>query len=543
LAEGDVNAMTSTQTLDPTELECIGIYNAGGIYRNLSTAQLYEEIIRRGEARMAEGGAVAVRTGKHTGRSPNDKYIVREPTSEGRVAWGKVNRPLSEANFEILRNRLLAYLQRRDLFVQDCFVGADSRYRLPLRVITDTAWQSLFAHSLFIRPTADQLQGFAPGFTIIAAPGFRAVPQIDGTDSDTAIVIHFGQRLVLIACSAYGGEIKKSVFTLMNYLLPLQGVLSMHCSANVGKGGHSALLFGLSGTGKTSLSADPQRPLIGDDEHGWTDQGIFNFESGCYAKIIKLSPEAEPQIFGAIHRFGALLENVVMDDETRELQLDDGSITENTRAAYPLTYIQNAMPTGLAGHPRDIIMLTADAFGVMPPIARLTPQQAMYHFLSGYTAKVAGTERGLGKEPQATFSTCFGAPFMVLHPTAYAKLLGERIAQHSVRCWLVNTGWNGGPFGVGERIKIAYTRKMVQAALDGDLDAVPTRRDPVFGIEAPIACEGVPSEILQPRQTWQDPDAYDRQAAELANKFAASFETFAEFVSPEVRAAGPVGRG
>jgi len=535
--------MTCKQTLDPTELESIGIYNAGGIYRNLSTAQLYEEIIRRGEARMAQGGAVAVRTGKHTGRSPNDKYIVREPTSEGHVAWGKVNRPLSEGSFETLRKRLLAYLQRRDLFVQDCFVGADPRYRLPLRVITDTAWQSLFAHSLFIRPTADQLQGFASGFTIIAAPGFRAVPQIDGTDTDTAIVIHFGQRLVLIACSAYGGEIKKSVFTLMNYLLPLQGVLSMHCSANVGKGGDSALLFGLSGTGKTSLSADPQRPLIGDDEHGWTDQGIFNFEGGCYAKIIKLSPEAEPQIFGAIHRFGALLENVVMDDQTRELLLDDGSITENTRAAYPLTYIQNAMPTGLAGHPRNIIMLTADAFGVMPPIARLTPEQAMYHFLSGYTAKVAGTERGLGNEPQATFSTCFGAPFMVLHPTAYAKLLGEKIAQHAVECWLVNTGWNGGAFGVGQRIKIAYTRKMVQAALDGDLDAVPTRRDPVFGIEVPTACEGVPSEILQPRQTWQDRDAYDRQAVELAIKFVANFQAFAQFVSPEVRAAGPVARG
>ena len=535
--------MTCKQTLDPTELESIGIYNAGGIYRNLSTAQLYEEIIRRGEARMAQGGAVAVRTGKHTGRSPNDKYIVREPTSEGHVAWGKVNRPLSEASFETLRKRLLAYLQRRDLFVQDCFVGADPRYRLPLRVITDTAWQSLFAHSLFIRPTDDQLQGFAPGFTIIAAPGFRAVPQIDGTDSDTAIVIHFGQRLVLIACSAYGGEIKKSVFTLMNYLLPPQGVLSMHCSANVGKGGDSAVLFGLSGTGKTSLSADPQRPLIGDDEHGWTDQGIFNFEGGCYAKIIKLSPEAEPQIFGAIHRFGALLENVVMDDETRELLLDDGSITENTRAAYPLTYIQNAMPTGLAGHPKNIIMLTADAFGVMPPIARLTPEQAMYHFLSGYTAKVAGTERGLGNEPQATFSTCFGAPFMVLHPTAYAKLLGEKIAQHAVKCWLVNTGWNGGAFGVGQRIKIAYTRKMVQAALDADLDAVPTRRDPIFGIEVPTACEGVPSEILQPRQTWQDRDAYDRQAVELAIKFTANFQAFAQFVSPEVRAAGPVARG
>jgi len=534
--------MTLMQTLDPAQLESVGIYYPARIYRNLSTAQLYEEVIRRGEGRMAHGGAVAVLAGKHTGRSPNDKYIVREPSSDKHVAWGTFNQPISEANFETLRKRMLAYLQRRDVFVQDCFVGADPRYRLPLRVITDTAWQSLFAHSLFLRPTPDQLQSFAPGFTLIAAIGFRTAPEIDGTASDTAIVMHFGQRLLLIAYSAYGGEIKKSVFTLMNYLLPLQGVLSMHCSANVGKKGDSALLFGLSGTGKTSLSADPQRPLIGDDEHGWTDQGIFNFEGGCYAKIIRLSPKAEPQIYGAIHRFGALLENVVMNEETRELLLDDGSITENTRAAYPLTYIENAMPTGLAGHPKNIIMLTADAFGVMPPIARLTPEQAMYHFLSGYTAKVAGTERGLGNEPQATFSTCFGAPFMVLHPTAYAKLLGEKISRHRVKCWLVNTGWNGGPFGVGRRIKIGYTRKMVQAALDGALDAVPTHTDPVFGIEVPTACPGVPSELLLPRQTWQDPEAYDRQAAELAKRFSDNFGAFAAFVSPEVRAAGPVGR-
>jgi len=527
------------QTWDPKELEQHGIFNAGTVYRNLSTPQLYEHIIRRGEAAIAAGGAVVVRTGRHTGRSPSDKYIVREPSSAQHIAWGKVNRPLAEASFDTLRKRMLAYLQRRDLFVQDCYVGADPRYRLSLRVITDTAWQSLFAHSLFIRATPEQLEGFVPNFTIIAAPGFSAVPSIDGTDTDTAIVIHFGQRTALIARSAYGGEIKKSVFTIMNYLLPRQGVLSMHCSANVSQAGDSALLFGLSGTGKTSLSADAQRPLIGDDEHGWSDQGVFNFEGGCYAKIIKLSPEAEPHIYAAIHRFGALLENVIMDPESRTLLLDDGSITENTRGAYPLDFIPNAMSTGQAGHPKNIIMLTADAFGVMPPISRLTPDQAMYHFLSGYTAKVAGTERGLGNEPQATFSTCFGAPFMTLHPTVYAKLLGERIAQHQAGCWLVNTGWNGGPYGVGQRIKIAYTRRMVQAALDGELAEVPLRTDPTFGIQVPTACEGVPSELLQPRQTWRDPEAYDRQAALLAQKFMQNFQEFAQYVSADVRTAGP----
>lgn len=528
------------QMWNPKELEQHGIYNAGNVYRNLSTPQLYEEILRRGEARLAAGGAVVVRTGRHTGRSPKDKYIVRELSSAEHIAWGRVNRPLDEAHFDILRKRILAYLQRRDIFIQDCYVGADPRYRLSLRVITDTAWQSLFARSLFIRADAAQLPGFTPNFTIIAAPGFHAVPEVDGTDSETAIVINFGQRTALIAYSAYGGEIKKSVFTIMNYLLPLQGVLSMHCSANVGKNGDSALLFGLSGTGKTSLSADPQRPLIGDDEHGWTDQGIFNFEGGCYAKIIRLSPTAEPHIYAAIHRFGALLENVVMDEETRELKLDDGSITENTRAAYPLDYIPNALPSGQAGHPRNIVMLTADAFGVMPPIARLTPEQAMYHFLSGYTAKVAGTERGLGNEPQATFSTCFGAPFLPLHPTVYARMLGEKMAQHRAKCWLVNTGWNGGPYGEGQRIKITYTRRMVQAALDGELDQVPMRKDPIFGILVPTACEGIPMEILNPRQTWQDPEAYDRQAVGLARRFVQNFEAFAQFVPDDVRMAGPV---
>lgn len=527
------------EPLNPEELIQHGIYNPGHVYRNLSIPQLYEHIIRRGEANIAQGGAVVVRTGRYTGRSPNDKYIVREPSSAERVAWGKVNRPLSEASFDILRKRMLAYLQQRDLFIQDCYVGADPRYRLSLRVITDTAWQSLFAHNLFIRASAEELQHFVPNFTIMAVPGFHTVPEVDGTDTDTAIVIHFGQRMALIACSAYGGEIKKSVFTIMNYLLPTQGVLSMHCSANVGQANDSALLFGLSGTGKTSLSADAYRPLIGDDEHGWSDEGIFNFEGGCYAKVIKLSPEAEPHIYAAIHRFGALLENVVMDPESGELLLDDSSITENTRGAYPLDFIPKAQLLGQAGHPRHVIMLTADAFGVMPPIAKLTPAQAMYHFLSGYTAKVAGTERGLGNEPQATFSTCFGAPFMVLHPTVYAKLLREKIAQHQTCCWLVNTGWNGGPFGVGQRIKIGYTRRMVQAALDGELDQTPMRVDPTFGLQVPTACEGVPAELLMPRQTWHDKEAYDRQAAHLAQAFVRNFAEFEASVSADVRAAAP----
>lgn len=528
------------EALIRTALQQHGIYNVCNVYRNLSTPRLCEEVVRRGEGILAQDGTVVVRTGRHTGRSPNDKYIVREPSSAERIWWGKVNRPLDEAHFDILRRRLLAYLQKHDIFVQDCYVGADPRYRLSLRVVTDTAWQSLFVRSLFIQPGAAELKRFVPNFLLIAAPNFQAVPEIDGVDTETAIVIHFAQRLVLIAGSAYAGEIKKSVFTVMNYLLPLQGVLSMHCSANVGRAGDTALLFGLSGTGKTTLSVDPQRALIGDDEHGWTERGIFNFEGGCYAKLICLSPEAEPQIYAAIHRFGAVLENVIVDNESRELRLDDSSITENTRGAYPLSYIPNVVLSGQADHPKNIIMLTADAFGIMPPIARLTPQQAMYHFLSGYTAKVAGTERELGREPQATFSACFGAPFMALHPTVYARLLGERIAQHQVKCWLVNTGWGGGPYGVGRRIPIAYTRRTVQAALNGELDDVPMRTHRIFGFQVPSACEGIPMEILQPQQTWLSLEEYDRKAAELARQFSQNFEQFAAYVPADVRLAGPM---
>ena len=531
---------SSNEALNRKVLEQHGIYNVRHVYHNLSTPQLCGEIIRRKEGLLAQDGALVVRTGQHTGRSPNDKYIVREPSSAERIWWGKANRALDEKSFETLRQRLLAYLQNRDIFVESCNVGADPRYRVSLRVITDTAWQSLFARNLFLPIEAAQLDGFEPQFTIIAAPGFSAVPQIDGTATETAIAIDFGQRLVLVAHSAYAGEIKKSVFTAMNYLLPLQNVLSMHCSATVGRAGDTALLFGLSGTGKTTLSADPQRSLVGDDEHGWSDQGVFNLEGGCYAKVIRLSNEAEPQIYHAIHHFGALLENVVVESGTRNLLLDDDSITENTRGAYPLSHIPNAILTGLAAHPKNIIMLTADAFGVLPPIARLTPQQAMYHFLSGYTAKVAGTERGMGSEPQATFSTCFGAPFLPLHPTVYARLLGEKIAQHHVHCWLVNTGWSGGSYRVGHRIRIAHTRRIVQAALNRELDEVPMRTDPIFGFQVPSACEGIPAEILQPHTTWRDPQVYDRQATELAHKFVDNFQQFADVVPADVRAAGPL---
>jgi phosphoenolpyruvate carboxykinase (ATP) len=520
------------------ELAEQNLYNLGNAYLNLPAPQLYEEVIRRGEAILADGGAVVVRTGRHTGRSPNDKYIVREASSEKDIWWGKVNRPMDEANFENLRRRMFAYLQKRDVFVQECYAGADSTHRVKLRVITDTAWQSLFVRDLFIQGPADG-ERFDPDFTIVAAPGFQAVPKIDGTSSDTAIVIHFGQRQVLIAGSAYAGEIKKSVFTIMNYLLPLKGVLSMHCSANVGRAGDSALMFGLSGTGKTTLSADPHRALVGDDEHGWTDEGIFNFEGGCYAKVIRLSAEAEPQIYAAISRFGTVLENVVVDPDSRAMKLDDESITENTRGAYPLSFIPNAVASGCAGHPRNVVMLTADAFGVLPPIAKLTPEQAMYHFLSGYTAKVAGTERGLGSEPEATFSTCFGAPFLPLHPTVYAKLLGEKIARHGAQCWLVNTGWQGGPYGVGERIRIAYTRRALQAALTGELDHIPMRKDPYFGFSVPSACEGLPPELLIPIHTWRNPDVYHAQAQDLARKFRQNFAQFADSVAPEVRSAGP----
>ena len=519
-------------------LENHGITKVGEVYWNLRTAALYEEAVRRQEGVVAHGGPFVVRTGEHTGRSPNDKFVVREPSSEDRIWWSKVNPPFDPDRFDHLYARLMGHLEGQDLFVQDCFAGADPEHRVPIRIITETAWANIFARNQFIQVPPEQQADFVPEYTLICAPGFRAIPEIDGTNSDVCIVTHFGKKLVVVGTSRYGGEIKKSIFTVLNYVLPQRGVLSMHCSANVGQGGDVAILFGLSGTGKTSLSADPHRHLIGDDEHGWSDHGVFNFEGGCYAKVIHLSPEAEPQIYQTTQQFGTILENVVIDPVTRRVDLDDASITENTRATYPLTHIPNHVVSGMAGHPDNIVFLTADAFGVMPPIAKLTPQQAMYHFLSGYTAKLAGTEKGVA-DPQATFSTCFGAPFLALHPTVYAHMLGDKIERHHVQCWLVNTGWTGGPHGVGRRMEIAYTRAMVEAALDGKLQDVSFEPDPVFGVLVPSGCCDVPSQVLNPRDTWPDQAAYDEQARNLARMFIENFEEFADMATEDVRAAGP----
>ena len=518
-----------------------GIRLPGNVFWNLEVPALYEEILQRREGQVAQGGALVVRTGQHTGRSPDDKFIVQEPASAEHIWWGKVNRPFEAQRFDQLHQRLLAYFQGKALFVQDCFVGADPAYRRPIRVITETAWHSLFARTMFLpaQEAAGDGAVFQPEFTVLHAPTFQAEPSRDGTNSPTFILVHFGKRLVLIGGTSYAGEIKKSVFTIMNYLLPLARVLSMHCAANVGPDGTVAVFFGLSGTGKTSLSASTRRTLIGDDEHGWSDRGIFNVENGCYAKLIRLSPKAEPEIYATTRRFGAVLENVAMDPATRALDLDDDSRTENTRGAYPLSVIPNASATRMAGHPTHIVMLTCDAFGVMPPIAKLTREQAMYHFISGYTAKVAGTELGV-TEPEATFSACFGAPFMALHPCVYAKLLGEKIARHGAQCWLVNTGWTSGPYGVGRRMSIGDTRAMVEAALSGALDEAPTRLDPTFRFAAVTRCPGVPDAVLDPRSTWQDPKAYDEKAQELAAKFRENFVPFADCEPAYVAEGGPI---
>ena len=483
---------------------------------------------------MGADGQFIVETGEHTGRSPKDKFFVREPGSERHIDWGETNKEISAEKFDALFDRVADYLKGRDAYVLDAYVGADERYRLPIRVVTQMAWQSLFARDLFIVP--DELPAdFAPEFTVVDASWFDADPARDGTRSSTFILVHFGRRMVLIGGTRYAGEIKKSIFTVMNYLMPLRDVLPMHCSANVGGDGDVAIFFGLSGTGKTTLSADTNRPLIGDDEHGWSADGVFNFEGGCYAKAIRLSQKAEPEIWAASHRFGTVLENVVCDPATRRLDLDSEAKTENTRAAYPLEFIANMVPGSQAGHPTTIVMLTADAFGVLPPISKLTNAQAMYHFLSGYTAKVAGTERGV-TEPTATFSTCFGAPFMVHHPTVYAKLLGERIEQHEVECWLVNTGWTAGGYGTGYRMAIAHTRAMVNAAIEGKLTGVGFSPEPFFGLRIPDSVPGVPSEALQPRNTWPDPAAYDAAARKLAGLFADNFKRFEAQASPEVLA-------
>ncbi|MBI3894806.1 MAG: phosphoenolpyruvate carboxykinase [Acidobacteria bacterium] len=516
-----------------------GIYNAKSVYWNLPSAALYEHAIRRKEGEVAHLGPLVVNTGRYTGRSPNDKFIVQEPGSEDHIWWGPVNRPFEAEQFDRIYQRVLAFLQGRELFVQDCFVGADPSYRKPLRVITELAWHSLFSRNMFVRPDWSKVHQHVPEYTIISVPNFHAVPALDGTRSEAFILVHFGKKLVLIGGTSYAGEIKKSVFTIMNYCLPLENIFSMHCSANIGSEQDTAIFFGLSGTGKTTLSTDPERRLIGDDEHGWSDRGVFNFEGGCYAKVIRLSREAEPQIYETTRRFGTVLENVVMDPITRRLNLDDDSFTENTRGCYPLTHIENVEVSGMGGHPRNVIMLTADAFGVMPPISKLTPEQAMYHFLSGYTAKVAGTERGMGNEPQATFSTCFGAPFMVLKPSVYANLLRDKISQHGANCWLVNTGWSGGPFGIGKRVPIAYTRAMIRSILSGKLASVPTRPDPIFGLHIPESCEEVPSETLWPSRTWKDPAEYEAKARELAKRFEKNFESFSSTVSQEVCSSGP----
>jgi len=504
-----------------------GIRTLGDIHWNLTTPRLYEAIVRKGEALLAHGGPVVVNTTPHTGRSPNDKFIIDDPASHDTIWWGPVNQPLTAGSFDALHQRLLCYLNDKELFVQDCFAGASRHHRLPIRVITEKAWHSLFARSLFICPTASELDSHCPEFTLIAVPSFQACPESDGTNSEVFILVNFTKKLILIGGTGYGGEIKKAIFTVMNYLLPRERkTLSMHCSANVGSGGDVALFFGLSGTGKTTLSADPNRSLIGDDEHGWDDAGVFNIEGGCYAKVINLSKELEPEIHDCTHRFGTVLENVVIDPVSRRIDLDEASLTENTRAAYTIRNIHNAIQAGTGTHPENIFMLTCDAFGVLPPIARLTPGQAMFHFLSGYTAKLAGTEDGIGKEPQATFSACFGAPFLPLHPSVYAELLREKIARHGVRCWLVNTGWSGGGFGVGSRIRIDYTRAMVHAALAGTFDSISFVREPFFGLDIPTECPGIPSAILNPADVWPDVGIYEKMARNLVDRFQENFLQF-----------------
>ncbi len=521
-------------------IEQHGINNANTVYWHLTTPMLYEQAVRRREADLMHLGPLVVRTGDHTGRSANDKFIVREPSTEGDIWWGRVNVSITQEQFDDLFRRIRAYLQNRDVFIFDGYAGADERYQMNVRIITEYSWHSLFARNMFKREfLPEKLSNFIPEFTVIDMPNFRADPQYDGTNSQTFIVIDFGKRLVLIGGTAYSGEMKKSIFTALNYYLPKKGVLSMHCSANYGKNPDDvALFFGLSGTGKTTLSNDVERTLIGDDEHGWSDEGVFNFEGGCYAKVIRLDPDGEPLIYDTTRRFGTILENVAYFPDSRRVDLDDDSLTENTRASYPITHMANSDRSGKAGHPKNVIFLTADAFGVLPPIARLTKEQAIYHFLSGYTAKVAGTERGV-TDPQATFSACFGAPFMPLHPSSYAKLLGERIDEHGCNVWLVNTGWTGGPYGIGKRMKLAYTRQMVSAALDGDLTDIKTFTDPMFGLNVPVSIEGVPDQVLRPRDTWTDGAAYDTQAAKLTRMFASNFKQFADYVSPAVRNAGP----
>ncbi len=507
-------------------LEALGFRGLRGVYANLPPAALYEEALRRGEGWLVEGGPLVVHTGRHTGRSPRDRFLVREPRYEDRIDWGEINQPLSEGSFDRLYERLLAYFRGRDVFVQDLFVCAHEGYRRPIRVITEMAAHSLFAHSLFRRPRPeDRLPHEEPAFTVICAPGCRAVPAEDGTRSETFIVLHFAKRMAIIGGTKYAGEIKKSVFTALNFYLPEEGVFPMHAAANCGREGDVALFFGLSGTGKTTLSTDPERPLIGDDEHGFAPEGVFNFEGGCYAKVIRLSPEHEPGIYRASTRFGALLENVVFDPLTREVDFDSDAITENTRSGYPIDFLEPIVPEGVGGLPRAIFFLTYDAFGVLPPIAKLTEEQAMRYFLLGYTAKVAGTERGV-TEPEATFSPGFGAPFLPRPPEFYAEMLRERLGRYAIDVWLLNTGLVGGPYGVGERMPLPQTRALLHAALDGSLKGVPFEEDPVFGLAVPTSCPGVSPKILRPREAWADPGAYDEQAHRLRERFEEELRRF-----------------
>ena len=518
-----------------------GLTHLDRVFWNLPEAALYEEATIRKEGNVVGGGPLVVNTGKWSARAAQDKYVVREASTEDKIWWGEYNRPYEPEKFDALFGRVQAYLQDEELFVQDCYAGADPEYRMPIRIITEDAWQSLFARNMFITPeTQDEYQNHVPEFTLIAVPSFKVDPRIDGTRTDTAIIINFAKRLVLVCNSSYGGEIKKSIFTVMNFLLPMREVLAMHCSANVGDEGDGALFFGLSGTGKTTLSADASRQLIGDDEHGWSSGGVFNFEGGCYAKVIRLSAEHEPEIFATTRRFGTILENVVYDKTSRKLDLDDDRYTENTRAAYPLEFIPNIVPEGMVtSHPKNVILLTCDAQGVLPPISRLDSEHAVYHFISGYTSKIAGTEIGLGIEPEIAFSACFGAPFMVHHPFTYADMLRARMAQHGATCWLVNTGWVGGGFNVGKRISIRHTRNLLNAALDGRLNEVEYRKDKLFGFDVPLSCPDVPVEVLDPSTSWGNSDDYWRRYDALAARYIENFKHFADGCPAEIAAAGP----
>jgi phosphoenolpyruvate carboxykinase (ATP) len=534
-AESQAEALSSDYTLKNH-----GIVNIRKAYWNLPTESLYEEAVFRGEAKISRMGALVVDSRPHTARAAQDKFVVREPSTEDDIWWGEYNRPISPEKFETIYERMLGYIQGRDLFIQDCYAGADHDYRLPIRIITELAWHSHFSRNMFILPeNREEYRQHVPEFTVLAVPSFNAYEPIDGTRTPTFIILNFEKQIALIGGTGYGGEIKKSIFTVMNYLLPLKGVMTMHCSANTSDKGDTALFFGLSGTGKTTLSADPNRNLIGDDEHGWSDKGVFNFEGGCYAKVIQLSPTAEPEIYQTTRTFGTVLENVVIDPITRKIDLDDEEITENTRASYPLEYIGNAVPEKMGGHPHNIILLTCDAQGVLPPIARLSPAQTMYHFISGYTSKVGGTEVGLGEEPEITFSACFGAPFMVHPPIYYAEMLARKMERYGVTCWLLNTGWVGGSYGIGKRISIRHTRNMLSAAINGDLSKIEYYQDPVFGFEVPTSCPEVPADVLYPFKAWPSKKEYDKKYRQLAARFIDNFKKFAPDCPPEVVDAGP----